>query len=216
MRFQKRVFSLIGLSFVMCVGAHAQTNNKWYAGAEFGVTSIKDNSSDIANSLTSVLGGTANVGRDTNTSATRLYGGYNFNNYIAAEIGYLQSSDNKTRISGTSGGLTPYTGSGTVSISGADISAIFRPNPNRNFGSGLFLRAGISSYTTKTSVTIASGGSSFSQSGSDSGSGANIGIGYDIPAGPGNVRVAYTNMSNLSGKSNNSVDAFSIGYQLNF
>ena len=187
----------------------------FYAGAELGAATLKDESTDIAKSLVAAVGGSASVTQDRGLGFARLFGGYNFNKYVAAELGYVQSGYATANFSGVSGGAVPYSGNIKISISGFDIAAIIRPAAD-SAAKGLFLRLGVSSYTNKADATVTAGGVTGISSASKSGTGTNLGIGYDLPVGPGEVRFSYTNMSSVAGISGADTDAFSVGYLWKF
>jgi opacity protein-like surface antigen len=140
-----------------------------------------------------------------------IFGGYKVTENISLEVGYAQSSSATTTASGRTGGSVAYTGSGEVSYSGFDFSVLLRPSMSTGFNN-LFLRAGGTSLTQETSLSVSAGGTSASATDSTSGMGYILGVGYDFPINKTlDVRVAYNYLGNIAGESNNYANRFSIG-----
>lgn len=207
---KKKTVLALAAGVLACGAAFAQ--GPFYAGVELGAATLKNQAQDLANTLVRINGGSSSVTQDTGLGFTRLFGGYNINKYVAAELGYVQSGYANTTFSGVSGSSVAYSGTAKLSVNGFDVSAIVHPMPDSG-AKGLFFRAGMSSYTQKIDVSGINirGGSS-----SKSGTGVNLGIGYDLPVGPGDVRFSYTNLSSVAGISSNDSNAFSVGYLWKF
>jgi hypothetical protein len=183
----------------------------FYAGAEFGYASVKDESSDIASSLRSVLGGTATASQSTSLYDGRAFVGYKIIEHVDLEVGYSQSSNVNFNASGSTSGGNAYSVSGDVSMSGVDYSLLLRPSISSGFNK-LFLRAGGTYLTQKININASANGNRASGTTNTSGSGYLLGLGYDLPISKDiDVRAAYTYVGNIAGESNNYSNRFSIG-----
>lgn len=209
----KTKFALIAAAAALSFSAHAQTG--FYAGAELGSASLKDETRDVARSFVNEFGGSATVTQSSAIGFGRIFGGYQINKFVAAELGYLHASGASMNVSGVTGGAVAYTAVADLTISGLDASAIITPfqQPGLN---GLFFRAGVTSYETKLDVRATAGASTASGVGKDSGMGTVLGVGYDLPVGPGSFRFQLNTMQKIAGKSDNSSTAISAGYLFKF
>ncbi len=202
--------SVISFAIGMLVAGSALAQGPWYGGVELGAASIENRAQELANALVRTNGGSASVVQDTGIGFGRIFGGYNINKYVSAELGYLNSGDANATFSGSSGGS--YSGVITLNISGLDASAIIRPVPD-SAAKGLFLRAGVTSYKQTLSYSCVNATCTNS---SDSGMGNAFGVGYDLPMGPGDWRFQLTSLTKVAGVSNNDSTAFSVGYLWKF
>ena len=209
----KMKFALIAAAAALSFSAHAQTG--FYAGGELGAASLKDQTGDTARALVNQVGGSANVTQSSATGFGRIFGAYQINSLVAAEVGYLYASGASMSVAGRSGGGTAYTANADLTISGLDASAIITPFEQGAL-KNLFFRAGLTSYTTKTEVTAATNVTFTSTSVTNSGTGTMLGVGYDLPAGPGSVRFQLNTLQNVAGQSENSSVALSAGYLVKF
>lgn len=207
----KMKLALVAAAAALSFSAHAQTG--FYIGAEGGVATIKDQSGDIARSLVNEFGGSATVTQDTGLGFARFYGGYQINKFVAAELGYLQTSEATATFRGTGSG--GYAGDVALSISGFDVSAVFKPfeQPGLN---GLFFRAGLTSYEQKLTASASTNAASARGTDTYSGTGTMFGIGYDLPVGPGAIRFQLNTLQKVGGESNSDTTALSAGYRYAF
>jgi opacity protein-like surface antigen len=183
----------------------------FYAGVELGYARVEDQTQETASALVGAFGGSVTVTQDLAIFDGRIFGGYKVTENISLEVGYAQSSSATTTASGRTGGSVAYTGSGEVSYSGFDFSVLLRPSMSTGFNN-LFLRAGGTSLTQETSLSVSAGGTSASATDSTSGMGYILGVGYDFPINKTlDVRVAYNYLGNIAGESNNYANRFSIG-----
>jgi hypothetical protein len=203
--------ALIAAAAALSFSAQAQTG--FYIGAEGGAASIKDQSGALARGLVNELGGSATVTQDTGVGFARFYGGYQINKFVAAELGYLQTSEANANFSGTGNG--GYTGNVKLSVSGFDVSAVIKPFEQAGVN-GLFFRAGLTSYEQKVSVTASANGRAAAGTDTYSGTGTLLGVGYDLPAGPGTVRFQLTTLQKVGGESDSDSTAMSVGYRYAF
>lgn len=207
----KMKLALVAAAAALSFSAHAQVG--FYIGAEGGVATIKDQSGDIARSLVSEFGGSATVTQDTALGFGRLFGGYQFNKFVAAELGYLKTSEATATFVGTGSG--GYAGDVALSISGFDLSAILKPfdKPGLN---GLFFRAGVTSYEQKLTAYASTNAASARGTDTYSGTGTMFGIGYDLPVGPGAIRFQLNTLQKVGGESNSDTTSVSAGYRYAF
>lgn len=165
-----------------------------YMGAELGLASGLSN--EFGSSQTAIMG--------------RIFGGYAFDQNLAAEIGLLGTS-NFTQNYGY--------GNNTDGVSGIDFSGIIHPNLfNLNVNSainGLYARLGF--HYTNESFSSNAFGYEFAN-GSSSGTGLMYGIGYEFPAIARNLtaRVEYIGYSSVGGIGGDSMDTFNVGICYHF
>ena len=86
---KKKTVLALAAGVLACGAAFAQ--GPFYAGVELGAATLKNQAQDLANTLVRINGGSSSVTQDTGVGFTRLFGGYNINKYVAAELGYVQS-----------------------------------------------------------------------------------------------------------------------------
>lgn len=209
----KKTLVLMAAGLMLSSAAMADTG--FYAGAELGAATIKNQAQTLANGLVNKLSGSASVTQDTGIGFGRLYGGYQFHKMVAGELGYVQSGDAKANFSGTTGGGAAYTGNVTLNYSGLDASAVIKPFEKAGLN-GLFFRAGLTNYEQKTVVAASANGASASGTSVKSGTGTMLGVGYDLSAGPGVVRFQLNALQSVAGISDNDTTAISAGYLIKF
>ena len=109
--------------------AAAQADAGWYVGAAYGMTSV-----DVD---TSALPG---VSIDDSDSGFKIYGGFQFNKYLGAEVGYVDF------------GKFPVTAgsTGELSVSAVTVAAVGTLPLNENFA--LFGKAGLWSWSSDSSL----------------------------------------------------------------
>jgi opacity protein-like surface antigen len=210
----KRNLFLVSLLAIASSGAMAQSSNFKagpYAGIEFGFATVKDQTQSTANSLVSILGGTAAVTQNQSIFDGRIFGGYKIIENIDLELGYTQSSTLSQTATGVSGGGIAYSGKADISYSGFDYSILVRPSLSTGLN-GLFFRAGGTYLTQQNKVSLSAGGASASETSNTSGSGYLLGLGYDIPLTKSiDVRAAYNYVGNIAGVANSYSNRFSVG-----
>ena len=191
-----------------CMVACAAQAGGFYVGGQLGVMSFKNFTDDDAQGIS----GPHSTSQDTQLAVGRLFTGYNINPLVGIELGYLQMADAKGSLSGTTAGGSKYGFDYTYRNSGFDLSAVVHPFESSRNGnqapSGLFLRAGVSQYTT--SVNWVSG--SYTGSDSKTGTGTMLGLGYDWKLGPGALRLDATLHQSMADITNNDSLALSAGY----
>ena len=208
---KKNLFFII-LS-VSALVAHAEG---FYVGAGVGVSRVSDTSADMNANLVSALGGTARTTMDSSVNNVRIVGGFKVNENMAFELGYVNSSNFKMNIAGTSGDNVAYRGSGKTSFSGFDVSAVLRPSLASGYHN-FFAMLGMHRYQTKADVETTAGGQSFSGWDSKSGTGAMFGVGYDWKMKNDlDLRLAATRINKVAGESGGNVTNFSVGLMKHF
>lgn len=207
--------TLIAFAAALTLSGAAFAQTGFYAGAELGTASLKDESGETARGLVDEVGGSATVTQDSGVGFARFFGGYQINKHVAAELGYMRSGEAMTSFSGVSGGAVAYSGSAKLTFSGFDISAVVKPFEQQGLDR-LFFRAGLTSYETKIEVLATAGAASAVGTDTESGTGTILGVGYDLPAGPGVVRFQINTLQRIAGNSDNSSTALSAGYLWKF
>lgn len=194
--------------------AHAES---FYVGAGVGISRVSSNAaSDLNADLVSALGGTARTTMDSSVNSLRLVGGFKVNENVAAEIGYLNTSNFNLNVAGTSGGNVAYTAAGKLSFTGFDVSAVLRPSVASGYNN-FFATVGIHRYKAKADLTATAGAQTTSQSGSTSGTGTMLGVGYDWNLDKDlDLRLAVTRVNKLAGESGNNLTNFGVGLTKHF
>jgi len=206
MRFKKFAASAVILSIFSCGIANAD-QNKWFGGVEGGrayTNSLHDYGSTPRDSLDYTIGEAIIYG-----SAARIFLGYNINEYVAGELGYLSIQNFTSGVKGLSRYGQPFTANKSVNVSCFDLTATLRPFDGFN---RLFFRVGYGFYTGYSDYTFLTGGDSAPTFLSASESMPIVGIGYDLPAGPGNVRFSFNMLSSVFHQTGTQT----VGYFLNF
>lgn len=200
----KKTFAAIAACMVACA---AQAGG-FYVGGQLGIMSFKNWTADAGGGP----GSSETTSQDTQLPVGRIFGGYNFNPIVGIELGYLQMGDAKGSISGTRIDGSTYTSDYTYKNSGFDLSAVVHPfESSRNADeapTGLYLRAGLSQYTTSENETS----DGYSYSGSKTGTGTILGLGYDWKLGPGALRLDATLHQSMANVTDNDSLALSVGY----
>lgn len=180
-----------------------------YAGVELGYSKVESDAQSTANSLLNEVGGAVTVTQDTSVAIGRLFGGYNINENVAVELGYIRTGDVSQRASGVAGNSVPYTASADVSVSGVDYSILLRPSIASGWN-GLFGRVGGHYLEASADYSITAIGSA-SGNISNKGSGFLVGLGYETSIADNvGFRAGYTHYSNLAGD-DGYANVFSIG-----
>lgn len=192
---------------------------KVYGGVEVGYSNLEDQTTDLASQMVDSLGGSAVATQDKYFTEFRIFGGYKLTENIDIELGYMQSSDVKLGVTGTTGaayGNNAYTAKFTSAESGYDYAVLLRPN----LSSGLneyFIKIGGHRYDTKVtgSVTVATTVVPFNDT--TKGSGTLYGVGYDAKIGDDmNARLSLTHYAKISGESDNKATVFSVAITKSF
>lgn len=215
---KKLLLSTAIVSLFAMPSAYAGNSGKaigGYAGVDAGYSYVKGDAQETANEVVDILGGAVIVIQDTRAVTGRLYAGYNINKNFAVELGYLNTADLTTTISGVSGGSVPYTGKGNVSVSGIDYSVLIKPIATKGWD-GLFAKVGGHYLDSSVDVTLTGTGTVSSKS-STKGSGFLVGLGYEAPISDTfDYRVAYTYYNKVSGVSNNDANVVTVGILAKF
>lgn len=202
---------IMGIVVSLAFSGAAMAQGNFYGGVEAGSASVADQTGAIASELVYYLGGYVTVTQSTNVGVFRAFVGYKANPMVALELGYLQSGDANISFAGVTAGNVGYSGTGTDSVSGVDLSAILHPIPAGPWR-GLFVRGGLSNYTDTADLTITTGLGINSSSASQSGTGENIGVGYDFKLGTGVLRTELMFAQNIANESSNKSTALQVGY----
>ena len=182
---------LVALAAVATLGvalpAAAQSLNAAYVGASIGQSKF---SADCAGTSTC----------DKNDTAWRIFGGYQFNQFIAAEVGYVDLG--KLSFSGTLLG-TPF--NGKIESTAFDLSAV----GSYHFTPEISVLGRIGGYASKTKT---SGTNVISEDKSGTGLTFGLGAGYDFTKNLG-ARIEWQRYSSVkAGTAGDSdVDFFNIG-----
>jgi len=208
----KKTFAAIAACMVACA---AQAGG-FYVGGQLGVMTSKNLTDSAGSSVQQNLGGTVTSSQDTQAAAGRIFAGYNINPLVGIELGYLQMSDVKGSVAGTTAGNSNYSGDFTYRTSGFDVSAVVHPFESsaskETPPTGLYLRAGISEYTLSGSSSSPASSFVSWRVNSLSGTGTILGLGYDWKLGPGALRLDATLHQSMANVTDNDSLALSVGY----
>jgi outer membrane protein W len=213
---KKMKVTLLAAALITMGVANAQEASKVYGGVEFGSVALDNETGNTTSALVRAYGGSASATQDASVSIGRIFGGYTFNENVALEVGYAQSSNFGLSATGRSGGGTNYSISATAKFSGLDYSAVIRPAVATGWN-GLFVRVGLTNYKADTSGAAVVGGSTYSATSSESGTGNLLGFGYDADIGNGlKFRGAVTSFTKVAGDSDNKGTMYSVGLLKSF
>lgn len=210
--------TLICAAIAVASGAAvAQTAvGKAYWGLEVGSSKVENETGSLTSSLVSNLGGSASATEDSNMSAFKILGGYKYSENIDFEGAYFKSSDVNLTFAGTSRNGTSYAGNAAMSVSGFEGSVNLRPSVASGFNNA-YLKAGVHSLTSDTSLRLTSGSVSISNSSSQTGTGTLYGLGYDHPIGDGNsLRIQCVKYRDVAGESGSGGTVVSFGFLKQF
>ncbi len=185
-----------------------------YAGAELGYSRVKNDAQEVANGLVSELGGSVIVTQDSGVAVGRLFAGYNINENIAVELGYLHTADINLNAAGVAGNSVAYTGAADTSIKGVDYAVLIRPSASTGLN-GVFAKVGGHSLKASTDMSL-TGTSTVSFNDSVKGSGFLLGLGYQAPISSNiDARATYTYYDNVAGEDGHA-NVFSLGILAKF
>ncbi|HEX9184748.1 MAG TPA: outer membrane beta-barrel protein [Burkholderiales bacterium] len=138
--------SLVGFS----APAAAQADAGWYIGAAYGMTSFDLDTAGISNPVV-----------DDSDSGFKIYGGFQFNRHLGAEVGYVDAG--KATFSGSAFPIGAF--SGEVKVTAITFAAVGTLPLNESFA--LFARAGLAAWDAKVSANALGLGGSADDSGTD-------------------------------------------------
>ena len=186
---------------------------KFYGGLEVGYAQNEDQTTDLASAMVDILGGSTVATQDKYLTEFRIFGGYKVTENIDVEFGYMQSSDNKLGVTGTTGaslGNSAYTANFTSVVSGYDYGVLLRPN----ISSGLneyFFKIGGHRYDNKISGDFKIATTTLPYDDTTKGSGTLYGVGYDAKLGDDMAaRLSLIHYAKISGESDNKATIFSV------
>lgn len=217
LKMKKLTFTLLATAIFGMSSVSAQTtDSKFYGGAELGSSKLDNQTGTVTSSLVRSLGGSASATQDSSVTDYRFFGGYNFDENVGVELGYMQTSKFGMNVVGRSSGGTNYTASISAKYSGFDYSAIFRPSVASGYNN-LFARIGFTNYKGESTATASVSSYSSSASSSTSGSGNIYGFGYDAPLNSNmNIRMSLNKLTKIAGESDSSATIYSIGFTNRF
>lgn len=176
---------------------HATTDNPWYAGVTLGAAAprVSQNAADqLTASLDSALAPTGNSVTSATLSGSAstmasLFGGYQVNRYLSAEVGYLNFGNlGATYDANTTAGQA--TANGTDKAQALSVSALGVLPLTDQWG--LYARVGLARYWEKQSGTVLFAGNRETvPSTRDSGMSGLYGLGASYRVGATTWRLAY-------------------------
>jgi len=189
------------------------TDSGPYAGINLGYTYIDGNAQEIANSAVAALGGSATVTQDTSTGGGRVFAGYNVNQNVAVEVGFLKTADLTTKITGRTGGGLAYTGQADVSIESFDYAILIKPFAD----GGLYGKVGGHTDDSTVEGKYSIAGLSAAEKISYSGTGLMVGVGYQESLSDTiDYRIDYTYYDRVSGVKDANASAVTLGLVATF
>lgn len=135
------------------VPAIAQSDVGWYVGGAYGMTKIGVDMAGVSNPV-----------KDESDTGFKIYGGFQFNKYLGAEVGYADGG--KATFSGSgipALGIGPF--SGDVKATAFTFAAVGTLPLNESFA--LTGKLGLAAWDSKASANVAGLSGSISDSGTD-------------------------------------------------
>lgn len=178
-----------------CMGAaQADILDNVYAGAGVGYASVQ---SPFTKAIAALNGSDSGNGK---VATGRVFTGYNVNEYLAVELGFMQTGSISETESGAVNGVN-VTGMASQKTNGFDYSVLLHPSAN-GWMNKLFGRVGGTHLRTTTSYNASGAGESINVSRDTRGSGWLAGVGYDYPVNKHLVlRGELSYYGKISGKS---------------
>ena len=133
--------------------AAAQADAGWYVGAAYGMTNIEVDATGVTNPVT-----------DESDTGFKIYGGFQFNKHLGAEVGYIDAG--KATFSGTaipSLGIGAF--SGDVKVTAITFAGVGTLPLNESFA--LTGKLGLAAWDVKASANVAGVAGSIDDSGTD-------------------------------------------------
>lgn len=193
----RKLFSAAAVLLPLCSGAAQAQSQGWYIGAGAGQSKVNNASCSDLNGVFDP--GFSCTSNDTSTG-WKLFAGYQFNPYLAAEGGYVDLGNFKASASGRVTGI-PATASGSDKASGFSLDAVGTLPISEQFG--LLGRIGIFAWSLDASATASAGGggapgASASLSDKPSGTSLDFGVGvkYDFTRDVG-VRAEFQRFQSI-------------------
>lgn len=132
--------------------AAAQADAGWYIGGAYGMTTIDVDMTGITNPTV-----------DDSDSGFKIYGGFQFNKHLGAEVGYVDGGKATFGGSIPSLGIGPFTGD--LSVTAITFAAVGTLPLNEQFA--LFGKVGLAAWDAKANVSAAALAGSADDSGTD-------------------------------------------------
>jgi OOP family OmpA-OmpF porin len=182
--------------------AQAQKSQGWYIGAGGGPT--KANNAGSCSDLNGTFDPGFSCTSNNTSTGWKIFAGYQFNPYVAAEAGYVDLGSFKVSASGNIAAI-PATLSGSDKASGFSLDAVGTLPLGEGFG--LLARLGLFAWKLDATATASGGGlfppgSTRSSSDSPTGTSVDFGVGakYDFNDVAG-VRVEWQRFKNIGDSS---------------
>ena len=190
--------------------AQADVLNHVYAGVGVSYSAISDRLNNAAKKEASLGAFDVSTSQGKNVASGRLFVGYDLNDNIAFEVGYLRWQDISANLDISANGTQIAQGKLTAKYSGFDYSVLLRPSKN-NAMHNFFGRLGGTYMNTAISGTITGARGTIPIVGKESGSGWLVGAGYDYQMNKTwLVRPEFSYYGNISGASDSSARNFGI------
>ncbi len=215
------LFTLVAAMF-LATPVHAQ----WYVGAGVGQSDAKlSEGVQAASQLTAAGFSNAQTSLDKRDSAFRVYGGYKFLNYFAAELGYTDLGTFAIRSTAVSAGVGPGSLTNETRIRGDDLSVLGSWPLGNAFS--VFGRVGVFAAEAETSVSTSGAivrvGSTSTTDSKKRGTQATYGLGAVYQLTPAiTVRGEWSRFEKvktldvLGGSSDSSINLYTLGLAYHF
>jgi hypothetical protein len=196
---KKQIVMLLASSLMAgAVVAQTKDDSAFYVGVDAGYAALA-------------------VSNYSKASLPRLFGGYQFSQNVALELGYFNPPDFK-REDGYEDSRGKSRGNTRLKIKGFDLAAIYKFT---EFVPGLFLKAGITRGTADKSEEGSgvrdSASFTYSKYGSQSGIGYLAGLGYELNLTGGlDARLAYTRHERIAAVHDGKLNVFSLALKYRF
>ena len=147
----KALIKVLTLSTLLPMATIVDADNKFYGGIELGYVSADTGADETAQYLANLIGQTVSYTYEDSTAIGRIFLGYDIDKSTALEVGYFATGDTENTYT-TAGGAGTGSAVEDFSVSGVDMSVIFRPSKE-----GLFLRLGGHYSEIESTAALSSG-----------------------------------------------------------
>jgi len=207
----KALIKVLTLTTLLPMATIVDADNKFYGGIELGYANADTGAAETSQYLANLIGQTVSYTYEDSAAIGRIFLGYDIDKSTALEVGYFATGDTENTyttagVGGTGSAVEDF------SVSGVDMSVIFRPSEK-----GLFLRVGGHYSEVKSTASVAFGGVGYSLTGSgwatEWGTGLLGGLGYDYAMKDSDMKIrgSYTYYNGLGGVSGANMHTLNVG-----
>tara|TARA_B110000503_G_scaffold60571_1_gene96169 strand:+ start:108 stop:740 length:633 start_codon:yes stop_codon:yes gene_type:complete len=205
------ISKLLAASLIAISSSVLAEENKFYGGIELGYVNADTGADETAQYLANLIGQTVSYTYEDSAAIGRIFLGYDLDKTTSFEVGYFATGDTENTYT-TAGGAGTGSAVEDFSVSGLDMSVIFRPSKE-----GLFLRLGGHYSEIESTAALSFGGVGYSLTASGWatawGTGLLGGLGYDYAMKDSDMKIrgSYTYYNGLGGVSGANMHTLNVG-----